>query len=318
MPATSSDAPLECTVIVAAIFWTWLWGAVGLLLAVPLTVCLIVVGRHIPQFAFLSIMLGDQPVLSLQDRIYQRLLARDQEEAAELAEEYVGKNGLESLYENVLIPVLDLAKRDRHRDALSEERTRFVFDSTRTLVEDLSEPAVEGKESAASAEAKDAQEPETLAGPVTACIVPAHDEADEIVGSMLRRCLTRRNVVSELLTTHVLKGEVLDRVTELAPQVLYISALPPAAVLHASYFCKRLRPRFPQLKIVVAVWHAEGDMEKGSSRLLAAGASEVVITLKHAIEKLPPAALVTAMQSAEAQADLAAAANRTSSAPSAT
>ena len=121
-------------VIVAAIFWTWLWGAVGLLLAVPLTVCLVVMGRYIPQFAFLSIMLGDQPVLSLQDRFYQRLLARDQEEAAELAEAYVGEHGLEALYEDVLIPVLDLAERDRHNDALSEERTRFVFDSMRTLI----------------------------------------------------------------------------------------------------------------------------------------------------------------------------------------
>ena len=231
--ASTGMSPLA--VIVAAVFWTWLWGGVGLLLAVPLTVCLVVLGRYIPQFAFLSIMLGDQPVLSLQDRIYQRLLARDQEEAAGLAEEYVGENGLEALYENVLIPVLDLAERDRHNDALSEERTRFVFDSTRTLVEDLSEPAVDGKESAASAEAKDAQEPETLAGPITACIVPARDEADEIVGSMLRRCLTRRNVTSELLTTDVLKGEVLDRVTAVAPQVVYISALPPAAILHASY-----------------------------------------------------------------------------------
>ena len=305
-------------VIVAAIFWTWLWGAVGLLLAVPLTVCLVVVGRYIPQFSFLSIMLGDQPVLSLQNRIYQRLLARDQEEAAELAEEFVGEKGLDALYEDVLIPVLDLAERDRHSDALSEERTRFVFDSTRTLVEELAEPAVEGKEPGASAEAEDAQKPYTLAGPVTACIVPARDEADEIVGSMLRRCLTRRNVVSELLTTHVLKGEVLDRVTELAPEVLYISALPPAAVLHASYFCKRLRPRFPELKIVVAVWHAEGGMEKGRSRLLAAGASEVVTTLKGAIEKLPPAALVTAMQTAESQPEPAAGENLTSSAPSTT
>ena len=305
-------------VIVAAIFWTWLWGAVGLLLAVPLTVCLVVVGRYIPQFSFLSIMLGDQPVLSLQNRIYQRLLACDQEEAAELAEEFVGEKGLEALYEDVLIPVLDMAERDRHSDALSEERTRFVFDSTRTLVEELAEPAVEDKEPGASPEAEDAQKPYTLAGPVTACIVPARDEADEIVGSMLRRCLTRRKVAAELLTTDVLKSEVMDRLTQLAPQVLYISALPPAAVLHGSYFCKRLRPRFPQLKIVVAVWHAEGDMEKGRSRLLAAGASEVVVTLKGAIEKLPPAALVTAMQPTEPQPESVAGENRTSSAPSTT
>ncbi|HVG06054.1 MAG TPA: AI-2E family transporter, partial [Burkholderiaceae bacterium] len=301
-------------VIVAAIFWTWLWGAVGLLLAVPLTVCLVVVGRYIPQFAFLSIMLGDQPVLALQDRIYQRLLARDQEEAVDRAEEYVAENGLDALYENVLIPMLELAEHDRHNDALSEERTRFVLDSTRTLVDDLSErPAVDS----AGSEAKSTQEAETLTGPITACIVPARDEADEIVGAMLRRCLARRKVSAELLTTDVLKSEVMDRVAELAPQVLYVSALPPAAVLHASYLCKRLRPRFPDLKIVVAVWHAEGDMEKGRARLVAAGASEVVVTLKDSIEKLPPAALVTAMQAVEIQPDTAAS-NRISSAPSAT
>ena len=304
-------------VIVAAIFWTWLWGAVGLLLAVPLTVCLVVVGRYIPQFSFLSIMLGDQPVLSLQDRIYQRLLARDQEEAAELAEQYLGEKGLEALYEDVLIPVLELAERDRHSDALSEERTRFVFDSTRTLVEDLAELPAEGKDSAESADAKEAPLPVPALGPITACIVPARDEADEIVGLMLRRCLARRKVAAEFLTINVLKSEVMDRVTELAPQVVYISALPPAAVLHAAHFCKRLRPRFPQLKIVVAVWHADGAMEKGRSRLLAAGASDVVVTLKDAIEKLPPAALVTAMQPTEPQPDDVAE-NRTSSAPSAT
>jgi len=318
--ASTGMSPLA--VIVAAIFWTWLWGMVGLLLAVPLTVCLVVVGRYIPQFAFLSIMLGDQPVLSLQDRLYQRLLARDLEEATELAEAHVAEHGLDALYEDVLIPVLDLAERDRHNDALSEERTRFVFDSMRTLVEDLAEPADEKAQAPAPEGAKDATKgPETpplAPGPVTVCIVPARDEADEIVGAMLLRSLTRRNVSAELLTTHVLKTEVVDRVRELAPQVVYISALPPAAVLHASHFCKRLRPHFPQLKVVVAVWHAEGDMEKGRVKLLAAGASDVVLTLKDSIEKLPPAALVTAMQSVEPQPETPVPANLTSSAPSAT
>ena len=306
-------------IIVAAIFWTWLWGAVGLLLAVPLTVCLVVMGRYIPQLAFLSIMLGDEPVLPLEERFYQRLLARDQEEAAELAEAHVAEHGLEALFEDVLIPVLDLAERDRHNDALSEERTRFVFDSMRTLVEDLPERSEEDKEkSAESVEAKDASQPEASLGPISVCIVPARDEADEIVGAMLLRCLTRRRVSAELLTTDVLKSEALDRVAELAPQAVYISALPPAAVLHASHFCKRLRPRFPDLKIVVALWHAQGDIGNASKRLIAACASEVVVTLKDSIEKLPPAAMVTAMQSSQAQLGSAAAANRTSSAPSTT
>ena len=315
----SSTGMSAIAVIVAALFWTWLWGAVGLLLAVPLTVCLVVMGRHIPQFAFLSIMLGDQPVLPLQERFYQRLLARDQEEAAELAETYVAEHGLEALYEDVLIPVLNLAERDRHTEVLSDERTRFVFDSMRTLVDDLSERQEAAKErSDASGAAQQASPAETALGPVSVCIVPARDEADEIVGTMLLRRLTARRVAAELLTTDVLKSEVVEHVAELAPQAVYVSALPPAAVLHASFFCKRLRPRFPDLKIVVALWHADGSIEKGRARLLAAGASEVVVTLKGCIEKLPPAALVTAMRSVDAQPDSVTGENRTSSAPSTT
>ena len=300
----------------AAIFWTWLWGAVGLLLAVPLTVCLVVMGRYIPQFAFLSILLGDQPVLSVQDRLYQRLLARDQEEALELAETFVAEHGLEATYENLLIPALDLAERDRHNNALSDDRTRFVYDSMRSLVDDLSERPDEAK---GKPELSEAKTPEVDAGrgPMV-CIVPAHDEADEIVGAMLLRRLTARNVTAELLTTDVLKGEIIEHVAKVMPQAVYISALPPAAVLPASFLCKRLRPRFPQLKIVVALWHADGDAQKGRDRLLAAGASEVVGTLKDSIQKLPPAALVTAMQTSDAQPGSAAAEKRTSSAPSTT
>ena len=311
----SSTGMSAIAIIAAAIFWTWLWGAVGLLLAVPLTVCLVVMGRYVPQFAFLSVMLGDQPVLPLEERLYQRLLARDQEEALELAEAYVDEHGLEALYESVLIPVLSLAERDRHNDALTDDRMRFVFDSLRTLVDDIPDRVVKEK----SAELQPTGPPNGVApGPITVCIVPARDEADEIVGAMLLRRLTARHVSAELLTTDVLKSEVLERVAKLAPQAVYISALPPAALLHASFLCKRLRPRFPELKIVVALWHAQGSVEKGRARLLAAGASEVVVALKDSIEKLPPAALVTAMQSPDVQPDSVAGENRTSSAPSTT
>lgn len=312
----SSTGMSGIAIVAAAIFWTWLWGPVGLLLAVPLTVCLLVMGRYIPQLMFLSIMLGDQPVLSIQDRFYQRLLARDQEEAVDLAETYLSEHGLEALYENVLIPVLDLVERDRHSDSLSEDRTRFIFDSMHSLVDEMSERP---------GEAKGKQEPpvqnalssDSARAPVI-CIVPAHDEADEIVGAMLLRRLTARQVSAELLTTDMLKSEVLEYVARVMPLAVYISALPPSAVLHASFLCKRLRPRFPELKIVVALWHADGDTQKGHDRLIAAGASDVVVTLKDSIEKLPPAALVTAMQSPESQADSAAGENRTSSAPSTT
>ena len=313
----SSTGMSAIAIIAAAIFWTWLWGAVGLLLAVPLTVCLVVMGQYVPQFAFLSIMLGDQPVLPLEERLYQRLLARDQEEAVDLAEAYVEEHGVEALYELVLIPVLGLVERDRHSGALTDERTRFVFDSVRTLVDDIADRVLKEQDKNAET-ASIAPAPDTPLGPISVCIVPARDEADEIVGAMLLRRLTARQVSAELLTTDVLKSEVLERVAELAPQAIYISALPPAALLHASFFCKRLRPRFPELKIVVALWHADGDTQKGRARLIAAGASDVVVNLKDSIEKLPPAALVTAVRPSDVQPDSVAGENRTSSAPSTT
>ena len=95
--------------------------------------------------------------------------------------------------------------------------------------------------------------------------------------------LVRLTSVSRLQEAGV---RVLERVAELGPQAVYVSALPPAAVLHASFLCKRLRPRFPDLKIVVALWHAQGDVEKGRARLLAAGASEVVVTLKGCVQNV--------------------------------
>jgi len=213
--------------------------------------------------------------------------------------------------------VLSLVERDRHNGALTDDRTRFVFDSMRTLVEDVAEPIVKdkGKTSEITSTPPTAYAP---LGSVSVCIVPARDEADEIVGAMLLRRLRARNVSAELLSTDVLKSEVLERVAELAPESVYISALPPAALLHASFFCKRLRPRFPELRIVVALWHADGDTQKGRARLVAAGASDVVLTLKDSIEKLPPAALVAAMQSPDAHPDSVAGENRTSSAPSTT
>src|SRR5205814_1067858 len=100
-------------ILVAAVFWAWLWGGVGLLLAVPLTVLLVVIGKYVPQLEFLSVLLGDEPVFDPPTRYYQRLLAGDQEEAAELVEQYLKEMPLERMYETVLIPGLGLAHRDR-------------------------------------------------------------------------------------------------------------------------------------------------------------------------------------------------------------
>ena len=102
-------------IIVAAIFWTWLWGPMGLLLSTPLTVCLVVLGRHVPQFEFLDVLLGNEPVLDPHQQLYQRLLAGDPTEATDRAEAYLEENTILSFYETVAVPALALAEEDRSR-----------------------------------------------------------------------------------------------------------------------------------------------------------------------------------------------------------
>src|SRR5512132_3776446 len=112
--------------LIALTFWTWLWGPVGLLMATPLTVCLLVLGKHLPALGFIVVLMGDRPVIESKARYYQRLLARDQDEAADIVETYVNTDGRESVYDSVLLPALYYAKQDRDRGLLSEGDTQFV------------------------------------------------------------------------------------------------------------------------------------------------------------------------------------------------
>src|SRR4030095_12377359 len=114
-----------------------LWGPVGLLLATPLTVCVAVMGRYMPELGYLNVILGVEPALSPQARFYQRLLAKDEDEAEDLAEDFANEKGLLALYDEMGIPAVGLASPDRHAHTLDEERERFIFDTIRELVEYL-------------------------------------------------------------------------------------------------------------------------------------------------------------------------------------
>ena len=111
-------------VVAAALFWTWLWGIIGLLLATPMTVCLVVLGRYVRQLQFLDILLGNRPVLSPQESLYQRLLARDPEEATEQAEEFAREKSIEAFFDTVAVPALAMAQADTDRGALAAAPAR--------------------------------------------------------------------------------------------------------------------------------------------------------------------------------------------------
>jgi hypothetical protein len=136
----SSTGLSPVAILVAALFWTSLWGPVGLLLATPLTVCLVVLGRHVPQLQFFDIVLGSEPAMAPHARIYQRLLAGDTREATEIAEESVDAEGIESLGDHVLLPVLQLAEEDHRRGALDGDRQVAVARGVEEIAEFLAEP----------------------------------------------------------------------------------------------------------------------------------------------------------------------------------
>ena len=141
----------SAAILVAAVFWTWLWGPIGLLVATPLTVCLLVIGKHVPQLSFLDTLLGNEPVFELKTRVYQRLLAGDQEEAAELVLDDLEHRPLVEVYDTVLVPALALAETYWHRGELDEGRHKFIFQSLRASIEELGErqQAMQTKEAAA-------------------------------------------------------------------------------------------------------------------------------------------------------------------------
>jgi hypothetical protein len=133
----SSTGVSSIALVVAAVFWTWLCGTIGLLLATPLTVCLVVMGRHVPQLAFLGIMLGDEEALTPAEECYHRLLTVGLNEASELTDAYIKSNSLTALYDSVLVPVITAAETDYQSGSLDKEQREFVEQGIRDIIEDL-------------------------------------------------------------------------------------------------------------------------------------------------------------------------------------
>nr|HEV7952385.1 AI-2E family transporter [Candidatus Acidoferrales bacterium] len=248
-------------ILVAAVFWTFIWGPIGLVLSTPLTVCLVVLGRHVPNMKFLDVLLGDEPVLSPEVHYYQRLLATDFDEARQVLKGHLKEKSLEELYDSVLIPALSLAEQDRHRNDLDEETITFIYQSTREFVEDLSEKA--GKELVASSSG--AANSNSVNSARVIC-VPASGEADEIIGLMLGQLLTVAGHEANCISIGTVE-EMLAQVVRAQPGIVCISAIPPLAMTHARAIYARLRKEFPSQQIIVGLWNYTGDVARSASRI---------------------------------------------------
>jgi predicted PurR-regulated permease PerM len=268
-------------ILVAAVFWSMLWGPVGLILSTPLTVCLMLVGRYVQQFSFLEVLLGDAPVLQPQELYYQRLLAMDQDEARNIAEEELREKSLENLYETVLIPALRLAEDDRHSDAVGERTSEFIYQSTRELIDDLEDHAKPYEDSEEAAETPKPR-PNPLQPRQNILCVPARDEADELVGMMLAQLLRQAGYRADHLAIGTVE-DMLEHVSRSGCPIVCVSALPPFAVGQARSLCKRLRAKFPDLAIVTGLWGFGGGVPKAQERVGPGCCDAVVTSLSEAL-----------------------------------
>ncbi|MGH7391014.1 MAG: AI-2E family transporter [Candidatus Rokuibacteriota bacterium] len=284
----------EVALLIAVAFWTWLWGTAGLLLATPLTVCLVVFAKHVPAMRFLTVLMTDDPPLPPEVHYYQRLLAGDQDEAAELVEERFKTHPRDAIYDDLLIPALNYLKRDR--EGLTEADEAFIARATHEIVED-----VETMQATVAAAA-----PADGAGP-RACVrivgCAARDRADELALSMLRQVLDPERFDLEIVNAGTLTSEVVERVGRRRPVAVCVAALPPGGFAQARYLCKRLRARFPELRILVGRWGGRRFQDEHLDALSTAGADDVAQALLGTRDALLTLAPLAPSRSAEPEAD---------------
>ena len=239
-----------------------------------------------PGARFLTVLLGDEPAMSDQERVYQRLLAGDVFEARKLLLARLKESSLAEVYDEVLIPALTYAERDRHAGLLHDEQEDAVEETARDLVEDLGEAAVVKRREALEADPEEAiavAAGERATNLRVLCI-PLRDEADEISALMLKQLLEAEGVTVEMPAAEALTGELVDWVESLKIDVAVISVLPPLPTRSSRLLCRRLRERYAELPILVGFWTEEPPEEV--SRRLCSGDGEVIGTLAAMVKRI--------------------------------
>lgn len=242
--------------LLAVGFWTWLWGSIGLIVATPLTVCLLVFAKYIPALEFLWVLMGDEPVISPDVVLYQRLLAGDVDEASEIIERALAEQPREQVDDRVVVPALVLAGRDHARGRIDAEEYRWIVEALRDLIEDLA-PAVEDEPT------------HRVFG------TAARGPADAVGLLLVRDLLAPARVALEVASPELLAGEVVAAARDHGADIVVVGALPPGGVAQARYLCKRLRAAVPGIRIVVARLGGGEEVEAVGEALLAAGADAV-------------------------------------------
>lgn len=270
----SSTGLSSLAIIMAAIFWTTLWGPVGLFLATPLTVCLVVIGRYVPRLEFLGILLGSDPVLAPEERLYQRLLAGNLEEATEIAEDYVDEHSSRDFYDHVGIPALRLAENDRQRSTTDTNYRRLVANTAICVVREVEDHIQEKAGSAKDADEAD-QNPSAGVPDKPVLCIAGRTELDRAAAEMLAQVLEENGTGARVLPPIAISEGALAQLDLTGIEVVCLSYLHSQPQVFARYICRRLRRRAPHVKLVVCCWNAppQGAHTEDMARQMSADAA---------------------------------------------
>jgi predicted PurR-regulated permease PerM len=269
----------QVALLVSVAFWTWLWGPLGLLLATPLTVCLVVLGKHVPGLEFLATLMADRPALAPEHGYYQRLLARDPSEAADLIERHIRTDDPRSVYDALLLPALNYAERDRLEGRLSPDEETGVIDATRELLSDAT--ATIGRLQPEPSAPPDDPLPSAPREPMRVLGYATNGVADELALTMLADILADLPVIVEVTTGRLLASELVSLVHAHGASIVCLADLPPSPPSKTRYLIKRLRAALPESRILIGRWAPRelADDESTTQGLRDAGATLVASTL---------------------------------------
>jgi predicted PurR-regulated permease PerM len=262
----SSTGISPMALIVAAVFWTWLWGPMGLVLSTPLTVCLVVMGHHVGRLKFLTVLLSDETPLAPYEELYYRILAGDQNEALAFNEAYLKTHTLTELYDQVFIPVISLSEMDLRSGLIDQEQALILRQSLSEMIEDLSE------------------EPKRTKHLYERILcIPAKADRDELAGKMLTQLLKQQSIDCEIIPVNPNADSLIDYAEKFNPDIVCISATPPTTTIHARYLSAKLLIKMPKLKIIIGIWQPRDVPLDVLQKLHGAGANVVATTLDQAV-----------------------------------
>jgi predicted PurR-regulated permease PerM/nucleotide-binding universal stress UspA family protein len=274
-------------VVTAAIFWTWVWGPIGLIISTPLTLCLVVLGRHVQNLEFLDVMLGDGPVLSPEASFYQRLLADDPDEVEEQAERYLSEKPLLSYYDEVVLKGLHLAAGDIARGALTPAQVERLKHSTMELIGDLahySAPAAGEPEADDDPISGRPIAPEWQIPGAVLCIA-GRGVLDEAAAAMLAQLLHMHGIGARAVPYAAVSRAQFGSLDVHATAMLCISYLDISGnPAHLRYLIRRMRARVAQIPILVGLWPAGEAILQDRELRQTVGADYYVSTLREAVE----------------------------------